>query len=101
MLRQRQALRESALVLLYSGRPLHSRSGQIYKEHFIFKNFMLHIRVGCIKSCKVEHKLNSICLNLIYCRVDVFDASIIEHIPIIRSQVSDFLVYLVIQADQK
>ena len=100
MLRQRRALRESALFLLYPGRPLHSRSGQIYKEHFIFKNFLLHVRLGRINSCKVENKLNSICLNPIHYRVDVFDASIIKHIPIIRSQVNAFLIYLVIQADQ-
>ena len=89
MLRQRQALRKSALFLLYPGRPLHSRYGQIYKEHFMFENFLLHVRLGRIKSCQVEHKLNSVCLNPIHCGVDVIDASIIIHIPVIRSQVSD------------
>ena len=58
----------------------------------MFENFLLHVWLGRIKSWKVLHKIINICINVIHCKVDVTDGSMVKHISIIGSDVSDFLI---------
>ena len=58
----------------------------------MFEDFLLQGWLCRIKSWKVQHKLNNVCFNLIHCRVDVSDGSIVKRISTIGSEVSDFLI---------
>ena len=62
----------------------------MYKQYLTFENFLLLVRLGRSKSCKVQHNISNFCINLLHTRVDVIDFSIVKHI--IGFQIVDFLI---------